>query len=150
MLVQYVTSNFISRAPPDLGPFPFTIGQGRVTDETAAVETVADPVLAAPNRIGPDDWAGWVQERGLYFAEKWDPRYAAPLSMHDPGEQPLKGAVLVGPVRQGRLHLHRAVVLPAAPGGGPGRVPALRQPGGCGWLQRERWRQASTPWSSAP
>ncbi len=95
VLVQYVTSNFISRAPPDLGPFPFTIGQGRVTNETAAVETVADPVLAAPNRIGPDDWAGWVQERGLYFAEKWDPRYATPLSMHDPGEPPLKGSVLV-------------------------------------------------------
>ena len=88
-------SNFISKAPPDLGPFPFTIGQGRVTDETAAVEADGNPVLAGPNRIGPDDWAGWVQERGLYFAESWDPRYATPLSMHDPGEQPLKGSVLV-------------------------------------------------------
>jgi len=95
VLVQYVTSNFISRAPPELGPFPFKIGQGRVTNEAAAVETVADPVLDAPNRIGPDDWAGWVQERGLYFAETWDPRYATPLSMHDVGEPPLKGSVLV-------------------------------------------------------
>jgi hypothetical protein len=95
VLVQYVTSNFSAKAPQDLGPFPFTIGHGRVTDETAAVETVAHPVLATPNRIGPDDWAGWVQERGLYFAESWDPRYAAPLAMHDPGEPPLKGSVLV-------------------------------------------------------
>ncbi|HZX40960.1 MAG TPA: PIG-L family deacetylase, partial [Myxococcaceae bacterium] len=95
VLVQYVTSNFISKAPPDLGPFPFTIGQGRVTDETAPVEAVAHPVLAAPNHIGPDDWVGWVQERGLYFAESWDPRYATPLAMHDPGEPPLKGSVLV-------------------------------------------------------
>ena len=95
VLVQYVTSNFIARAPPDIGPFPFTIGRGRVTDETAAVEVSTDPVLAAPNRIGPDDWAGWVQERGLYFAESWDPRYATPLAMHDPGEAPLKGSVLV-------------------------------------------------------
>jgi LmbE family N-acetylglucosaminyl deacetylase len=95
VLVQYVTSNFIAKAPPDLGPFPFTIGRGRVTDEAAAVESSADPVLAAPNRIGPDDWAGWVQERGLYFAESWDPRYATPLTMHDPGEAPLKGSVLV-------------------------------------------------------
>ena len=95
VLVQYVTSNFISKAPPEIGPFPFTIGRGRVTDETAAVETAGHPVLTAPNRIGPDDWAGWVQERGLYFAESWDPHYATPLSMHDPGEQPLKGSVLV-------------------------------------------------------
>jgi len=95
VLVQYVTSNFIAKAPPDLGPFPFTIGRGRVTDETAAVEASADPVLAAPNRIGPDDWTGWVQERGLYFAESWDPRYVTPLAMHDPGEAPLKGSVLV-------------------------------------------------------
>jgi LmbE family N-acetylglucosaminyl deacetylase len=95
VLVQYVTSNFISRAPPELGPFPFTIGQGRVTDETATVEADGNPVLSGPNRIGPDDWAGWVQERGLYFAESWDPRYATPLSMHDPGEAPLKGSVLV-------------------------------------------------------
>ena len=95
VLVQYVTSNFIAKAPPDIGPFPFTIGRGRVTDETAAVEAATDPVLAAPNRIGPDDWTGWVQERGLYFAESWDPRYATPLAMHDPGEAPLKGSVLV-------------------------------------------------------
>jgi len=95
VLVQYVTSNFIAKAPPDIGPFPFTIGRGRVTDETAAVEASTDPVLAAPNRIGPDDWKGWVQERGLYFAETWDPRYTTPLAMHDPGEAPLKGSVLV-------------------------------------------------------
>jgi len=95
VLVQYVTSNFISKAPPELGPFPFTIGRGRVTDETAAVETAASPVLAGPNRIGPEDWAGWVQERGLYFAESWDPHYSTPLSMHDPGEPPQKGSVLV-------------------------------------------------------
>lgn len=95
VLVQYVTSNFLGSAPPDLGPFPFKIGRGRVTDETAAVEAAAHPVFATPNRIGPEDWAGWVQERGLYFAESWDPRYAAPLAMHDPGEAPLQGAVLI-------------------------------------------------------
>jgi len=95
VVVQYVTSNFISRAPPEIGPFPFTIGRGRVTDETAPVEAATHPVLTTPNRIGPDDWAGWVQERGLYFAESWDPRYATPLAMHDPGEPPEKGSVLV-------------------------------------------------------
>jgi LmbE family N-acetylglucosaminyl deacetylase len=100
VIVQYNTSNFISKAPPNLGPFPFTIGQGRVTDEAALVEATAHPVLSTPNRIGPEDWTSWVQERGLYFAETWDERYSAPLSMHDPGEQPLRGALLIG--RQGK------------------------------------------------
>jgi LmbE family N-acetylglucosaminyl deacetylase len=95
MIVQYLTSNWISTAPPDLGPYPFTIGRARVTDERAEVVATDHPVLARPNRIGPDDWAGWVQERGLYFADTWDARYAAPLSMHDPGEKPQQGALLV-------------------------------------------------------
>jgi hypothetical protein len=96
VVVQYLTNNWISNAPPDIGPYPFTIGRGRVTDEDAAVLTTASPVLSAPNRIEAADWTGWVQERGLYFAEKWDERYATPLSMHDPGEKPQKGALLVG------------------------------------------------------
>jgi hypothetical protein len=96
VILQYLTSNWISTAPPNLGPYPFTIGRGRVTDERAQVVATDHPVLVQPNRIGPDDWAGWVQERGLYFAETWDPRYAAPLSMHDPGEKPMQGALLVG------------------------------------------------------
>jgi LmbE family N-acetylglucosaminyl deacetylase len=96
VVVQYLTHNWISNAPPDIGPYPFTIGRGRVTDEDAAVTTTPSPVLSTPNRIEAADWAGWVQERGLYFAEKWDERYAAPLSMHDPGEEPQRGALLVG------------------------------------------------------
>ena len=95
VIVQYLTNNWISAAPPDLGPYPFTIGRARVTDERAEVVTTDHPVLERPNRIGPEDWAGWVQERGLYFADTWDAGYAAPLSMHDPGEKPQQGALLV-------------------------------------------------------
>ena len=120
VLVQYVTSNFIARAPPDIGPFPFTIGQGRVTDETAAVEASTHPMLTVPNRIGPDDWAGWVQERGLYFAESWDPRYATPLSMHDPGEAPLKGAVLVARAGKGAFVYTGLSFFRQLPAGVPG------------------------------
>jgi hypothetical protein len=94
-VVQYVTNNWISAAPPDLGPFPFTIGNNRVTEEEAAVEITPHAILERPNRIGPDDWRGWVQERGLYFASKWDDRYATPLAMHDKGEGPQRGSLLV-------------------------------------------------------
>ena len=120
VVVQYLTANWISNAPPDIGPYPFTIGRGRVTDEDAAVTTTPSPVLATPNRIGASDWAGWVQERGLYFAEKWDDRYVAPLSMHDPGEKPLSGALLVGRHGKGTFVYTGLAFFRQLPAGVPG------------------------------
>lgn len=78
-------------------PFPATMGPGpRVTDENAAVNftDAASPLLNFPNKIGPHDFDGWVQERGLYFLEKWDAQYHAVLSMHDPGEKDLLGSLV--------------------------------------------------------
>jgi hypothetical protein len=42
-----------------------------------------------------------VQERGLYFARSWDPRYQPLIEMHDPGEAPLEGGLLVARVGRG-------------------------------------------------
>ena len=36
------------------------------------------------NAIGLEDFAGWVQERGLYFAADFGDRYAAPIAWSDP------------------------------------------------------------------
>jgi hypothetical protein len=79
------------------------VSHDRVTDENAPVTLLkpAHPVFRVPNRIGPDDWAGWVQERGLYFAHSWDPAYAPLLETHDPGEGPLEGGLLVARVGKG-------------------------------------------------
>jgi len=66
-------------------PFPASVSRARVTDERAAVRVLADGgVLAAPNRIGPVDWEGWVQERGLYFLDVRDRRYRDALAFTDP------------------------------------------------------------------
>jgi len=78
-------------------PFPATMGPGpRVTDETAAVNFIdpASPLLNVPNKIEAHDFDGWVQERGLYFWEKWDEKYHTVLSMHDPGEKDVMGSLL--------------------------------------------------------
>ena len=83
--------------PMKPAPFPATMGPGpRVTDENAAVNFVdpASPLLNFPNKIESHDFDGWVQERGLYFWEKWDPQYHAILSMHDPGEKDLTGSLV--------------------------------------------------------
>jgi LmbE family N-acetylglucosaminyl deacetylase len=73
------------------------IGHDRVTDENAPVRVLdpAHPVFTRTNHLGPDDWKGWIQERGLYFAHTWDPAYQPLLEMADPGEAPLKGGLLV-------------------------------------------------------
>jgi hypothetical protein len=78
-------------------PFPATMGPGpRVTDENAAVTftDAACALLNFPNKIGTSDFDGWVQERGLYFWEKWDAQYHTVLSMHDPGEKDVLGSLV--------------------------------------------------------
>ncbi len=84
----------------------------RVTDPNAPVRTLLPqhPLLTYPNAIGPDDWAGWDKERGLYFASQWDEVYEPLLAMNDPGELPLLGALLSGGIGRGR-HTHTALVL---------------------------------------
>ncbi len=95
-----------NRIPLDnLVPRPLTVSRSapRVTDETAPVRILAPdaPVFTTPNRIGPSDFAGWVQERGLYFAADWDPGWVPLLEMNDPGEAPLRGSLLVTSVGKG-------------------------------------------------
>ncbi len=99
-LVQYDTTGGL--ATEEIGPYPFKISRDRVTVEEAPVTFTnpADPLLNVPNRIGPADFEGWVQERGLYFAGTWSPKYETPLSMSDPGETPKLGSILF--VRHGK------------------------------------------------
>jgi len=96
LVVQYNTNNRIAPLTAPLGPWPFEIGQKRVTDETAAVDFTLPKhaALTTPNAIDGHDFEGWVQERGLYFADNWDKRYETPLSMHDPDEAALAGSLL--------------------------------------------------------
>lgn len=99
LLVQYNTldSGPAARALGNLGPYPLRVGRERVTVEEAPVilPKPDHPLLVAPNRISPADFEGWVQERGLYFAAEWDPRYEPLLISNDPGEKPLAGGTLV-------------------------------------------------------
>lgn len=100
LVVQYNTA---SRDLADgLGPRPLTISRDRVSVEEAEVRVAkpGHPLLTTPNRIGAADFDGWVQERGLYFANPFDPAYDAVLSANDPGESPKDGGLLY--LRHGR------------------------------------------------
>ncbi len=102
LVMQYNTTQDMSTTR--LGPYPFTIGQElRVTEEDAKIKFL-DPknrLLNYPNVITDNDFSGWIQERGLYFASKWDEKYKPLFEMNDAGEQPLSGGTLYAKVGKG-------------------------------------------------
>jgi LmbE family N-acetylglucosaminyl deacetylase len=100
VIAQYNRPNGLNT--PTLAPYKLSIAGGapalRVTDETAPVTFVAPDHVAlnVPNKIGPADFNGWVQERGAYFPSAWDEEKFKPLlAMSDPGEQQPNSSVLV-------------------------------------------------------
>lgn len=124
MVVQYNTNSFVGPVRSNrIGPYNFSITNGRVTDEESAVQFVdpGSPILNWPNKITEQDFKGWVQERGIYFADKWSPEFKPVLGMRDPGEtEDRLGSTLVASYGKGRfvytgLALFRQ--LPAAVGG---------------------------------
>jgi LmbE family N-acetylglucosaminyl deacetylase len=104
MIVQYQQYPFVDGG---FAPHPLRISRphDRVTDENAPVAPLdpAHRVFNYPNAIGLDDWRGWVQERGLYFARDWDSTYTPLLETHDggAGAPELKGGLLLAPVGRG-------------------------------------------------
>jgi LmbE family N-acetylglucosaminyl deacetylase len=121
LIVQYQQYPFVNGG---FAPYRLSIARphDRVTDETAAVTVLdaASPVFHVPNEIGPDDWRGWVQERGLYFAHDWDPAYTPLLEMHDPGEPPLQGGLLVAALGNGTYVYTGLSLFRQLPAGVPG------------------------------
>jgi len=93
-VVQYNTTSGLLVDSP--GPYPFKITSDRVTVEEAPVTFLKPdhPLLTTPNKITPHDFEGWVQERGLYFTNDWDPKYETVISSHDPGESDKPGGEL--------------------------------------------------------
>ena len=84
-------------------PYPLGLGRDRVTREDAAVEVLLPEhvLFNEPNAVTPEDWDGWVQERGLYFPASYDERYRELLAMSDPGEAPLRSSTLLAEVGEG-------------------------------------------------
>jgi hypothetical protein len=104
LLIQYQQYQFVDGG---FAPLPLTIARphDRVTDETAPMRFLpgSESLRTAPNRITEADFDGWVQERGLYFANTWDPAWRPMLESHDAGMPPLQGGLLVAPFGKGRV-----------------------------------------------
>ena len=78
------------------------------------------PVLNTPNKITAADFAGWVQERGIYFPNQWDEHFTPILACSDPGEAPLKGGLLVAQYGKGYYVYTSLVFFRQLPAGVPG------------------------------
>ena len=65
--------------------------------------------ITTPNAIAPEDWLGWVQERGLYIPDAWDEHYAPLVRTSDPGEDIPPGSCLICEYGEG-TYLYTALV----------------------------------------
>jgi len=121
LIVQYQQYPFIDGG---FAPYSMTIARphDRITDETAPVRILdpSNPIFHLPNEIGADDWSGWVQERGLYFAHTWDPAYTPLLAMKDPDQPEQEGGLLVAQLGRGHYVYTGIAFFRQLPAGVPG------------------------------
>jgi len=103
LIVQYNTAGRRGFNVPDFSPYELNLSTDRVTDENAKVSFLdaTHSVLNHPNKITTADFQGWVQERGLYFPDKWAKEFTPILGMKDPGESEKQGSLLVAKYGKG-------------------------------------------------
>jgi LmbE family N-acetylglucosaminyl deacetylase len=105
-------------------PYSAELSRARVSVEEAPVEILApdNGVFHYPNTITAHDFDGWVQERGLYFMDKWDDHFNPLLSCHDPGEDAQKGGLLRAEYGKGTYIYTGYAFFRQLPAGVPGAV----------------------------
>ena len=123
LLVQYNTGvgDFNSG---HFTPYSAELSRARVTVEETPVEILApnNPIFHYPNEITEKDFDGWVQERGLYFMDKWDEHFTPLLACHDPGENEQKGGLLEAHYGKGIYIYTGYAFFRQLPAGVPGAV----------------------------
>ncbi len=117
LVVQY-NASYDDFNKGNFTPYPTVLRRARVSVEEAPVEILApdDSVFHYPNTITQRDFDGWVQERGLYFMDKWDDHFKPLLSCSRPEGGSAEGRPAARPVRQGHIYLCGVCVLPAVAG----------------------------------
>ncbi len=120
-IVQYQIGRDIIAFP---GPYPFEISRDRVTEEDADVifNKPESKLLNYPNKISEKDFSGWIQERGLYFASKFDENYTSLLLMNDEGESPKSGSLIKVKYGKGSFIYTGLAFFRQIPAGVPGAI----------------------------
>ncbi len=117
-----IISQYNRQASPKIGPLTVRVANIRTTDETAPPTFLApdNPTLTTPNKITPADFNNWVQERGIYYPQQFDPAFTPLLAFSDPEEQPTNGSLLVAKQGDGYIVYTSLVFFRELPAGVPG------------------------------
>ena len=81
------------------------------------------PLFNRPNRIGPQDWEGWAQERAIQALDARDARYRDLLTSRDPfplNADEQKGLLVEAPVGRGTWTYVGLVLFRQVAAGTPG------------------------------
>ena len=121
-IMQYNTSLQQEQINSGISPYKFFIGRGRVTEENSPVKFLipGHQVLNYPNKLNNNDFNGWVQERGLYFAQDFGKEFEAPLGMADKNESILNGSLLISKYGKGNFVYTGLAFFRQLPAGVPG------------------------------
>jgi LmbE family N-acetylglucosaminyl deacetylase len=105
-------------------PYPAQLSHDRVSVEEAPVTLLEpyDRLFRFPNTITEKDFDGWVQERGLYFMDKWDNHFRALLACADPGEPGREGGLLRARYGRGTYIYTGYAFFRQLPSGVPGAI----------------------------
>ena len=122
LIIQYNTAGRRGLGIDNLAPYSLQLSRDRVTDEYAEVRFLAKnhTLLNFPNKIRKKDFEGWVQERGLYFPNKWGSEFTPILSMNDKNEEAKEGSLLVAPYGKGNYIYTGLSFFRELPAGVPG------------------------------
>ena len=104
LVIQYNTASR-DRVLDKIGPVQFSLSRDRVTIETVEPNFLVKShvQMKSPNQLNKKDFEGWVQERGLYFADSWDSSFVPLISWSDPGETQKRGVWIVSEYGKGTV-----------------------------------------------
>jgi LmbE family N-acetylglucosaminyl deacetylase len=94
LIVQYNTQEYDGNFGPYF--YSMTARAEEVSEEDSPVRILAPqhPVFHTPNGITPEDFEGWVEQRGSKFFSTWDARWTPLLETQDTGQAPQRGGWL--------------------------------------------------------
>ena len=122
LIIQYIRGNQVGSKSIEVGPYPFSTGSTRVTEENAKVHFLLPnhPAFNFPNKITEKDFEGWVQERSTYQVEQSDSHYEKLIGMNDTGEPESNGSLMTAKYGKGNFAYVSLVLFRQLPAGVPG------------------------------